>query len=86
MEEAGDLLVPIAQGRVKADIIDAELGEIVNGDAPAGNAGFDLTFFKSVGVAVQDVAVAAKVLGRAAARKVGQLVDLQATVKNSSRA
>ena len=65
MEEAGDLIIPIAEGLVPPDPIDAELGEIVNGTAPEGNAGRELTFFKSVGVAVQDVAIGAEVARRA---------------------
>lgn len=76
MEEAGDLLVPIGEGRLPADVIDCELGEIVNGTAPSGRAGHELTFFKSVGVAVQDVAIGALVLARAEAEDVGQVVDL----------
>ena len=39
LEEAGDLIVPIGQGLVTPDVIDADLGEIVNGDAPEGSAG-----------------------------------------------
>ncbi len=74
MEEAGDLIVPVRQGRVPADVIDADLGEIVNGVAPRGATGRDLTFFKSVGVAVQDIAIAAEALKRAEARDAGLLV------------
>jgi len=67
MNEAGDLIVPVRQGVVPEDVIDADLGEIVNGTALRGAAGRELTFFKSVGVAVQDVAIAAEVLRRAEA-------------------
>lgn len=76
LEEAGDLIVPIREGLVPKDVIDAELGEIVNGDAPTGSAGRELTFFKSVGTAVQDVAVGAEVLRRAEAENAGTLVPL----------
>ncbi len=76
LEEAGDLIIPIEQGLVTADVIDADLGEIVNGDAPEGNAGRELTFFKSVGTAVQDVAIGAEVLRRAEAEGVGRVVEL----------
>lgn len=76
LEEAGDLLVPMRAGVVPPDAIDAELGEIVAGEAPEGNAGRELTFFKSVGTAVQDVAVGAEVLRRAEAEGVGRLVEL----------
>ena len=76
LEEAGDLAIPIAQGLVTADAIDAELGAIVNGDAPGGRAGRDLTFFKSVGTAVQDVAIGAEVLRRAEAAGAGLVVEI----------
>ena len=76
LEEAGDLIIPIEQGLAPADVIDADLGEIVNGDAPEGGAGRELTFFKSVGVAVQDVAIGAEVLRRAEAEGVGRVVGL----------
>ena len=76
LEEAGDLIIPIAQGLAPPDVIDADLGEIVNGDAPEGSAGRELTFFKSVGVAVQDVAIGAEVLRRAEAEGAGRVVGL----------
>ncbi|MDE2875203.1 MAG: ornithine cyclodeaminase family protein [Gemmatimonadota bacterium] len=76
LEEAGDLVIPIGEGLVTTDVIDADLGEIVNGDAPGGNAGRELTFFKSVGTAVQDVAIGAEVLRRAEAAGVGRVVGL----------
>ena len=76
LDEAGDLIIPIREGLVTADVIDADLGEIVNGDAPEGNAGRELTFFKSVGTAVQDVAIGAEVLRRAEAEGVGRVVGL----------
>ena len=76
LEEAGDLIIPIEQGLMTADAIDADLGEIVNGKAPEGSAGRELTFFKSVGTAVQDVAIGAEVLRRAEEAGVGQVVGL----------
>lgn len=76
LEEAGDLLVPMREGVVPPDAIDAEVGEIVAGQAPDGNAGRELTFFKSVGAAVQDVAIGAEVLRRAEAQEAGCLADL----------
>ncbi len=76
LAEAGDLVIPIGEGLVGPDVIDAELGEIVNGDAPGGRAGRDLTFFKSVGTAVQDVAIGAEVLRRAEVEGVGRVVGM----------
>ena len=69
LEEAGDLIIP----NVEAD---AEIGEIVNGDKPGRQADDEITFFKSVGVAVQDAVAAAAVLKEAETRDLGMLVDM----------
>ena len=76
MEEAGDLIIPIGAGQVPTDVIDCELGDIVNGKAPEGRAGHELTFFKSVGTAVQDVAIGGAVLDAAEREGVGTLVEM----------
>ncbi|MDH3733739.1 MAG: ornithine cyclodeaminase family protein [Gemmatimonadota bacterium] len=73
-EEAGDLIVPLEAGEVGRDIVDCELGEILNGDAPTGGDGHELTFFKSVGNAAQDVAIAGMTLARAESADVGVVV------------
>ncbi len=56
--EAGDLVVPLKAGLIRRDVVDAELGEIVNGQAPGGRGAYDFTLFKSVGNAAQDIAIA----------------------------
>ena len=74
-EEAGDLIQPLEAGLIREDIIDAELGEILNGDAPRGRGGFDLTYFKSVGNAAQDVAIAGMALEGAERLGLGIVVE-----------
>ncbi len=69
LEEAGDLIIPNAE-------IDAEIGEIVNGDKPGRQSDDEITFFKSVGVAVQDAVAGAAVLAAAEAKGLGVLADL----------
>lgn len=69
LEEAGDLIMPNAE-------IDAEIGEIVNGDKPGRQSDDEITFFKSVGVAVQDAVAGAAVLAAAEAQGLGILADL----------
>jgi ornithine cyclodeaminase len=76
MEEAGDLIIPIGNGEVPQGVIDCELGDIVNGKAPEGADGRELTFFKSVGTAVQDVAIGAAVLDAAVRAGVGTVVEM----------
>jgi ornithine cyclodeaminase len=65
LNEAGDLLIPIREGAIKADHIVAELGEVVNGSHPGRRSDAELTLFKSLGLAVEDVASASFVVRRA---------------------
>ena len=65
LEEAGDLLVPISQGIYSADRIYAELGEITAGTKPGRQSEEEITLFKSVGVAIQDLAAASRILENA---------------------
>src|SRR5262249_7912347 len=54
-----------------------ELGELVAGTKPGRSARDQITLYKSVGVAVQDAAAAALVLGGAGLRSVGREIDLE---------
>lgn len=63
LEEAGDLLQPIASGVIGEDHIVADLGDVVRG-APVRTSAQDVTVFKSVGVAFEDLAVARQAVGR----------------------
>ncbi len=74
LAEAGDLLIPIQEGRMTEEHIWAELGEIAAGLKPGRQSPDEITLFKSVGVAVQDVAAAAAVLE--AARRQGLGVEV----------
>ena len=65
LDEAGDLLIPIAEGLITKDHIAAELGEIIAGLKPGRQSPDEVTFFKSVGIAVQDLAAAGRVLANA---------------------
>lgn len=71
LAEAGDLIRPIEAGVYEASRIHAEIGAIAAGDKPGREKDQEITFFKSVGLAVQDVAVARVVYGRAVERGVG---------------
>lgn len=63
LAEAGDLLLAIADGAVDADHVVADLGEVVRGRG-ARRDGADVTLFKSVGLAGEDLVVAAAALTR----------------------
>ena len=71
LAEAGDLLIPMEQGLMSVDHVYAELGEIAAGRKPGRESAEEITLFKSVGVAVQDVAAAGKVLEAARSQGLG---------------
>jgi ornithine cyclodeaminase/alanine dehydrogenase-like protein (mu-crystallin family) len=52
-------------GLIQPDHIRAELGEIVAGTKPGRPHPEAITFFKSVGIAIQDLAAACRVLANA---------------------
>jgi ornithine cyclodeaminase/alanine dehydrogenase-like protein (mu-crystallin family) len=54
-----------------------ELGEIIGGTAAGRSSEEQITLYKSVGVAVQDLAAAALVLAAARERGVGQEIELE---------
>ena len=87
LEEAGDLIIPNAEIRtenetpniVKNELVlgSAEIGEIVNGDKEGRQSDDEITFFKSVGVAVQDAVAASAVLAESEAKGLGTLVEIK---------
>jgi ornithine cyclodeaminase/alanine dehydrogenase-like protein (mu-crystallin family) len=76
LAEAGDLIIPLQKNIISKVDIYGEIGEIVNGKKPGRESPKEITFFKSVGVAVQDAAAAAQILRSAEARGLGTMVSL----------
>ncbi len=74
--EAGDLIKPIQNGQFSWEAVHAEIGEIILGKKPGRTSAKEITFFKSVGNAVQDLAVASLAISRATQKKMGQYFDL----------
>jgi ornithine cyclodeaminase/alanine dehydrogenase-like protein (mu-crystallin family) len=58
LSEAGDIMIPVQQGRMGPEHIHAELGEVVSGFRKGRTSENQLTVFKSVGNAIQDLAIA----------------------------
>jgi alanine dehydrogenase len=68
--ESGDVVLGIQEGRFGADHIVGEIGEFVNG-APGRRNDTEITIFKSLGMAVEDVTAADLAYRRAIAQGVG---------------
>jgi ornithine cyclodeaminase/alanine dehydrogenase-like protein (mu-crystallin family) len=75
LHEAGDYLLPAAEGAIAPDHIKAELGEVLVGKHPGREHEDELTVFKSLGIAVEDLAAAELVVGRAREQGVGVEVE-----------
>jgi ornithine cyclodeaminase/alanine dehydrogenase-like protein (mu-crystallin family) len=78
LAEAGDLVIPLKEGRIAGSETWAELGEVAAGKGGRRQSD-DITLFKSVGNAVQDLAVGALAVERAAAAGRGTRVPLAGT-------
>lgn len=76
LAEAGDLLIPMEEGVISESAIYGELGEISSGKKAGRAAEGEITFFKSVGNAVQDAAIAQAILQRAEKLNLGMNVEL----------
>lgn len=74
--EAGEIMYAMQHGHITADHIHAELGEIVAGHKAGRTDAAQITFFKSVGVAVQDAVAARVALRTAEALDLGTVVAL----------
>lgn len=75
LTEAGDYLLAAAEKAVGPDHIRAELGEVLAGLHPGREHEDELTVFESLGIAVEDLAVAELVTRRAVEQGVGIEVD-----------
>lgn len=62
-------------------MIEAEIGEVVNGDKPGRKNELEITFFKSVGIATQDAAAASAVLKKAIASGLGKSINMNPSQK-----
>ena len=75
LSEAGDFLIPKGEGVVGDDHIQAELGEILLGQAAGRKTPEEITLFKSLGLAVEDLASAQYIYQQAVAQGIGTAVD-----------
>jgi ornithine cyclodeaminase len=75
VNEAGDYLFALRDGAIGPDHIRAELGEVLKGDKPGRTSPDEITLFKSLGLAIEDLAAARYLYGRARELNVGTWVE-----------
>ena len=76
LAEAGDLIIPIQQGLIDESHIQAEVGELVMGLKNGRTTPEQITYFKSVGVAVQDAIAGQLAYANALAQDLGDIIYL----------
>lgn len=74
--EAGDFLIPKAEGAIGDDHIVGELGEVLLGTVAGRRAPEEITLFKSLGIAVEDLAAAHTIYRTALERGAGTALEL----------
>lgn len=74
LAEAGDLIIPLKAGQIRSEDW-TEIGEVAAGLKPGRRSSDEITFFKSVGVAVQDIAAAGQALATAQSSGLGRIVE-----------
>ncbi len=73
--EAGDLLIPANAGKLDWESV-WDLADVVAGDGPQRNSSYDITVFKAVGAALEDITIAARAYVQAQERGLGEEIDL----------
>jgi ornithine cyclodeaminase len=76
LNESAEYLAAAEEGAIGPDHIRAEIGELVIGAAEGRRDAAELTVFKSLGVAVEDLVAAEYVLARAEAENAGTVASL----------
>jgi len=76
LKEAGEFLIPKGEGLIGDDHIVAELGDLLTGKDPGRLSTSEITLFKSLGIAIEDLAAAHYVLQKASAQQSGTWVEI----------
>jgi len=77
MAEAGDLLLPLRSGTLRREQIVGDLSEIVRGAVPGRISEEEITVFKSVGFALEDLGAGLRAYRNALRLGLGKKVELK---------
>ncbi|MGH7797661.1 MAG: ornithine cyclodeaminase family protein [Candidatus Binatia bacterium] len=76
MAECGDILLALKENSISENDIHAEIGEVLAGTKPGRSSAAEITLYKSVGIAIQDVATANLLYRKALEQRVGTTVGI----------
>jgi ornithine cyclodeaminase len=75
INEGGEYLRALKAGAITPEHILGEIGEVANGSKVGRSSPLDVTLYKSLGIAPQDLAAAHYVLEKARTAGIGQVID-----------
>jgi len=75
LSEAGDYLIAAEEGAIGPEHILAEIGEILIGDAEGRTSNDEITMFKALGLAIEDLAAAEHIYRQAKERRIGNWME-----------
>jgi len=76
LKGAGELVIPMSEGLIRESHLYAEIGEIASGAKTGRSNDEEITFYKSMGMAVQDVVAANYIWKKALAANLGRQINL----------
>jgi alanine dehydrogenase len=79
LQEAGDLQQALRSGAICEEAIHAELGEVITGSKTGRTSDREITLFKSVGMAIEDLTTASFAYQQALAMGLGTYLPLEGT-------
>lgn len=75
VEESGDLIIPLKEGRIDRSDLDTEIGQIIAGEKPGRMHEDEIIVYETVGVGTQDLWTALAIVKAAQAANVGTVWD-----------
>jgi len=79
LSEAGEFLIPRQEGRFGDEHVVGEIGEVLTGEAPGRTSSDEVTLFKSLGIAIEDLASAHRIYQICKERGLGTWVEIGGT-------
>lgn len=76
LAEAGDILIPLKEGAIQAEKFTGDLGKVINKEIIGRENEEEIIFFKTVGIAAQDLLTAKAILNKAKERGIGEALSL----------
>jgi ornithine cyclodeaminase/alanine dehydrogenase-like protein (mu-crystallin family) len=75
LQHAGDLQIPLSEGILRESDV-SEIAEIIAGQRPGRETSKEITYYKSIGVPIQDLWTAQRIEARAIAAGIGTVLEI----------